>query len=217
MLVVSEQPRSRRKERPRDHEAVENPRILIVGGVLVFVGAGVVLLVVAAFVWLLESSGWGNLVLYPVSFAAVLLFLVMVRYVRYSWRRPLDQLSVRKAEVEVMPEKGTYLPGEVVNVSIRVKSKEDLDIQNAWVALLYSNRYAYLTRDPRGGSMLIEATDEVAVGTEPFMKGGRSGRATSPSTGPLSGCPTRCRPRDRANYQRLWKVKATLDVNEGPL
>jgi hypothetical protein len=182
---------------------VENLRILIVGGVLVFVGAGAVLLVVAAFVWLLESPGWGNMVLYPVSFAAVLLFLVMVRYVRYSWRRPLDQLSARKAEVEVVPEKGTYLPDEVVNVSIRVKSKEDLDIQNARVALLYSNRYAYLTtRDPRGRSMLIEATDEVAGGTEPFMKGGRSGRATSPSTGPLSTCPTRCHPRDRANYRR---------------
>ncbi len=142
------------------------------------------------------------MVLYPVSFSAVLLLLVMVRYVRYSWRRRLGQVSARKAEVEVVPEKGTYFLDEVVNVFIRVKSKEDLDIQNARVALLYSNRYAYLTRDPRGGSRLIETTDVVAVGTEPFMEGGRSGRATSPSTGPLSSCPTRCRPRDRANNRR---------------
>ena len=98
-----------------------------------------------------------------------------------------------------------------------MKSKEDLDIQNARVALLYSNRYAYLSRDPRGGSRLIEATDVVAVGPNPSWKGEdpegqrlrapglfqAARRGAAHGTGQITGV--------------TWKVKATLDVNEEPL
>ena len=44
-------------------------------------------------------------------------------FVEY-WRSRISE----RVEIEVAAEKDTYLPGDVVNVSVRVTGKEDLDI-----------------------------------------------------------------------------------------
>ncbi len=58
-------------------------------------------------------------------------------------------LAARKATVEVVPEKATYLPGERVHATIRVKGKKDFKIKGARAELRYENHYSYLTPDPR--------------------------------------------------------------------
>ena len=83
-----------------------------------------------------------------------------------------DLLAKRMAKVEVTPEKETYLPGEVVNVAVRIEAKKDLDIHEARAELFYSNRYSYLTFDPRGGSLLVDETDKVVMDTERFLQAG---------------------------------------------
>ncbi|HEX6709339.1 MAG TPA: hypothetical protein VF068_03335, partial [Rubrobacter sp.] len=55
------------------------------------------------------------------------------------WRARLSKM----AEFEVTAEKDTYLPGDVVNVSVRVTGKEELDIEEGRVALVCTNLYVY--------------------------------------------------------------------------
>jgi hypothetical protein len=93
------------------------------------------------------------------------------------WRSRLGQ----RVEIQVAAEKDTYLPGDAVNVSVRVSGKEDLDIQEGRVALVCANRYIYryTTTDSDGDhvSRTSEVTGEAEAGNERILEEGtiRSG------------------------------------------
>ena len=93
------------------------------------------------------------------------------------WRSRISE----RVEIEVAAEKDTYLPGDAVNVSVRVTGKEDLDIQEGQVALVCANRYIYryTTTDSDGDrvSRTSEVTEEAEAGNERILEEGtiRSG------------------------------------------
>ena len=133
------------------------------------------------------------------------------------WRSRISE----KVEIQVAAEKDTYLPGDVVNVSVRVTGKEDLDIQEGRVALVCANRYIYryTTTDSDGHSdtRSREVTEEVEAGNERILdegtivSGSYTGRALVfkvPLTAPPSAS------GEITNVE--WKVRVTLLIRGAP-
>jgi hypothetical protein len=106
------------------------------------------------------------------ALAGVLSFRAGARAVYANRSAVPGLLAARNATVEVVPEKGTYAPGETVLATVRLRGKKDFEVDDARAEILYTNRYSYLTPDVRGGSLLIEAADREVVGTEPLPTGG---------------------------------------------
>ena len=155
------------------------------------------------------------------SLAAVLCVRAGARALYSNWSTLPNLLAKGKAKVEVTPEKETYLPGEVVNVGVRIEAKKELDIHEARAELFYSNRYSYLTFDPRGGSLLVDETDNVVMGTERFLQEGviRKGSVVERRV-PLE-FPKEAPPTGEGNITGVsWAVRVVLaaagvpDVNE---
>ena len=97
---------------------------------------GIFLAVAAVWSWSAGlNSYWPFL---RAAFAAFSLFRGYKAFVE-MWRSRLGEM----VEIQVSAEKDTYLPGDVVNVSVRVTGKEELDIEECRVALVCTNRYVY--------------------------------------------------------------------------
>jgi hypothetical protein len=133
------------------------------------------------------------------------------------WRSRISE----RVEIEVAAEKDTYLPGDTVNVSVRVTGKEDLDIQEGQVTLVCANRYVYryTTTDSDGDHVTrtSEVTAEVVAGNERILEEGtiRSGSYTGrdlvfkvPLTAPPSAS------GEITNVE--WKVRVTLLIRGAP-
>ena len=133
------------------------------------------------------------------------------------WRSRISE----RVEIEVAAERDTYLPGDVVNVSVRVMGKEDLDIQEGRVALVCANRYIYryTTTDSDGDrdTRSREVTEEVEAGSErildegTILSGSYSGRDLAfkiPLTAPPSAS------GEITNVE--WKVRVTLLIRGAP-
>jgi hypothetical protein len=86
------------------------------------------------------------------------------------WRSRLSE----RVGIEVAADKDTCLPGDAVNVSVKVTGKEELDIEEGRVALVCANHYFYqhATTDSDGNQVYQtrEATDEVAAGDERILE-----------------------------------------------
>jgi hypothetical protein len=120
---------------------------------------GVLLALVA--IWWSWNTGLG--LFWPfvgLLVAGISLYRSIKAFVEY-WRSRISE----RVEIEVAAEKDAYLPGDVVNVSVRVTGKEDLDIQEGRVALVCANRYIYryTTTDSDGDHVTrtSEVTEEV--------------------------------------------------------
>ena len=133
------------------------------------------------------------------------------------WRSRLSE----RVEIEVAAAKDTYLPGDVVNVSVRVTGKEDLDIQEGRVALVCANRYIYryTTTDSDGDrvSRTSEVTEKAEAGNERILEEGtiRSGSYSGrdlvfkiPLTAPPSAS------GEITNVE--WKIRVTLLIRGAP-
>ena len=133
------------------------------------------------------------------------------------WRGRISE----RVEIEVAAEKDTYLPGDVVNVSVRVLGKEELDIQEGRAALVCANRYIYryTTTDSDGDHVTrtSEVTEEAEAGNErildegTIMSGSYSGRDLAfkiPLTAPPSAG------GEITNVE--WKVRVTLLIGGAP-
>ena len=137
-------------------------------------------------------------------------------FVEY-WRSRISE----RVEIEVDAEKDTYLPGDLVNVNVRVTGKEDLDIQEGRAALVCANRYIYRysTTDSDGDHVTrtSEVTEEAEAGNErildegTILSGSYSGRDLAfqiPRSAPpsVSG--------EITNVE--WKVRVTLLILGAP-
>lgn len=133
------------------------------------------------------------------------------------WRSRLSEM----VEIALSADKDTYLPGEIVNVSVRITGKEELEIEEGRVALVCTNRYIYqyTTTDSDGDThyRTREATDEVEVAGERILEeqtivpGSYSGQDLAfevPSTAAPSAS------GEITNVE--WKVRVTLPVRNAP-
>jgi hypothetical protein len=109
---------------------------------------------------------------------------VLVRYLRgvcgllalqklQGFRGGLAKPISKRVDIEAA-EKDTYLPGDVVNVCVRVMRKEELDIEEARVALVCTNRYVYQYTRPDSSDNQVyrtkEVTEEVEAGDERILE-----------------------------------------------
>ena len=126
-------------------------------------------------------------------------------------------LSARKATVEVVPERGTYAPGEAVHATVQLTGKKDFEIDDARADLLYTNRHSYLTPDVRGGSLLIDAADLEVVGTERLPAGGTLQKGKTAEYRVSLDLPTDVPPTGEGEITGVaWALGVVLSVPGGP-
>jgi hypothetical protein len=133
------------------------------------------------------------------------------------WRNRLS----KRVEIEVAAEKDTYLPGDIVNVSVKVMGTEELDIEEGRVALVCANRYVYqyetTDSDDNQTYRSKEVTDEVEAGDERILEektilpGSYSGHEVAfevpPTAAPSAG-------GEITNVE--WKIRVTLVIRGAP-
>jgi hypothetical protein len=131
------------------------------------------------------------------------------------WRSRISE----RVEIEVAAEKDTYLPGDAVNVSVRVTGKEDLDIQEGRVALVCANRYIYRYTTTNSDGDRVSRTSEVTeeAGNERILEEGtiRSGSYSGRDLVfkiPLTAAPSAS--GEITNVE--WKVRVTLLIRGAP-
>ncbi len=181
---------------------------------LVWLLSGVLVAIAAVWSWYAGINPyWGIMGLVFVGFALYRSYKAFVEV----WRGRLS----RKVEIEVAAEKDTYLPGDVVNVSVGVTGKEELDIEEGRVALVCANRYVYQyeTTDSNDNQTYRtrEATDEVeAVGErileeKTLVPGNHSGHDVAFEVPPTAA------PSASGEITNVeWKVKVTLATRGAP-
>jgi SpoOM protein len=133
------------------------------------------------------------------------------------WRSRISE----KVEIQVTAEKDTYLPGDVVNVSVRVTGKEDLDIQECRVALVCANRYIYryTTRDSDGDSdtRSMEVTEEVEAGNERILDEGTIVSGSYTGRDLVLKIPLTAPPSASGEITNVeWKVRVALLIRGAP-
>jgi hypothetical protein len=133
------------------------------------------------------------------------------------WRSRISE----RVEIEVAAEKDTYLPGDVVNVSVRVTGKEDLDIQEGRVALVCANRYIYryTTTDSDGDhvSRTSEVTEEAEAGNELILEEGTIRSGSYAGRDLVFKIPLTAAPSARCEITNVeWNVRITLLIRGAP-
>jgi hypothetical protein len=181
---------------------------------LVWLAAGVVLTITAVWSWFAGINPyWGIMGLIVVGFSLRRSYKAFIEV----WRNRLS----KKAEIEVAAEKDTYLPGDVVNVSVKVTGREELDIEEGRVALVCANRYVYqyetTDSDDNQTYRTEEATDEVVAADErildekTILPGSHSGHELSFEV------PTTAAPSASGEITNVeWKIRITLVVRGAP-
>lgn len=175
---------------------------------------GVLLTLAAIWTWAAGINPyWGIMGLILVGFSLRRSYKAFIEV----WRNRLS----RKAEIEVAVEKDTCLPGDIVNVSVKVAGKEELDIEDGRVALVCANRYVYQyqTTDSQDNQVYRteEATDEVEAAGERILekKTIMPGSYTAHEVAfrvPLTAAPSAG--GEITNVE--WKVRVTLVVRGAP-
>ena len=105
-----------------------------------------------------------------VLLAGVLLFLGFKAFFKAfveGWRSRTGE----SVGIEVTADKDTCYPGDVVNVSVRVTGKEELDIEEGRVALVCVKRYVDYGETYDSDNVPRQATDEVAEADERILEG----------------------------------------------
>lgn len=151
------------------------------------------------------------------ALAGVLSFRAGARAVYANRAAVPGLLTARNATVEVMPEKGAYVPGETVRATVRVRGKGDFEIPDARAELLYANRHSYLTPDVRGGSLLIDAADREVVATERLPLGGTMGKGKTAEYQASLGLPVDAPPTGEGEITGVaWVIGVAFSVPGGP-
>jgi hypothetical protein len=111
----------------------------------------------------------------------------------------------KQAQREGPADRSTCLPGDAVNVSVKVTGKEELDIEEGRVALVCSNHYVYQYESTDSDNNTVyrtkEATDEVAAADERILEEKTIQPGATLGTRSSSRCPLRPR-RARAARSR---------------
>ena len=168
---------------------------------------------------LLPGAGFGAyfLCILSVALAAILCFRAGARAVYANRAAVPGLLAARKATAEVVPEKTAYQLGETVHATVRVTGKKDFEVEGARAELFYTNRYSYLTFDPRGGSLLIDESDRVVVDTEHLPTGGTMRKGKTAEHRVSLGLPAVAPPTGEGEITAVaWAVGVVLEAPGGP-
>ncbi len=120
------------------------------------------------------------------------------------------------ATLEVVPDKGGYLPGETAHVWVRVRASEDLAIDEGRLELRYAQRYSYKERrrDSRGRShtRTVTATDEQVVAAARFLDAGMVLADSLFDSSAALPLPAGAPPSGAASITAIaWTVRAVLN------
>lgn len=175
---------------------------------------GVLLTLAAIWSW---SAGinpyWGIMGLILVGFSLRRSYKAFIEV----WRNRLS----KKAEIEVAVEKDTCLPGDIVNVSVRVTGKEELDIEEGRVALVCANRYVYQyqTTDSQDNQVYRteEVTDEVEAAGERILEKNTIASGSYTEHEVAFRVPDTAAPSASGEITNVeWKVRVTLVFRGAP-
>ena len=133
------------------------------------------------------------------------------------WRSRLSE----RVEIEVTAEKDTYLPGDIVNVSVRVTGKEELDIEEGRVALVCANRYVYQYQTTDSDDNQVyrtqEATDEVEAADERILDEKTILPGSSSAHEMAFEVPATAAPSASGEITNVeWKIRVTLLIRGAP-
>jgi sporulation-control protein spo0M len=138
---------------------------------LAYLLVGVLALAGGLWAWNAELGlTWSYL---GVLLAGVLLFMSVKAFFKAfveGWRSRIGE----RVGVEVTADKDTCYPGDAINVSVKVTGKEELDIEEGRVALVFSNHYVYQYESTDSDNNTVyrtkEVTDEVAAADERILE-----------------------------------------------
>ena len=175
---------------------------------------GVLLALAAIWSWSAGLNPYWPVIF--VAFAGFSLFRSFKAFVEV-WRSRLS----KRVEIEVAAEKDTYLPGDAVNVSVRVMDKEELDIEEGRVALVCANRYVYqyTTTDSDDNQIYRteEATDEVAAADERILEEKTILSGSYSAHEVAFEVPSAAAPSASGEITNVeWKVRVTLLIRGAP-
>ena len=175
---------------------------------------GVLLALAAIWSW---SAGLNPY--WPVIFVAFAGFSLFRSYKAFVevWRSRLS----KRVKIEVAADKSTCLPGDTVNVSVRVMGKEELDIEEGRVALVCANRYVYqyATTDSDNNQVYQtrEATDEVAAADERILEEKTILSGSYSAHEVAFEVPSAAAPSASGEITNVeWKVRVTLLIRGAP-
>lgn len=172
-------------------------------------------------IWWIWSTGLGllqgfALIVWIVVVAGVSLYKSFKAFVEF-WRGRIS----KRVEIEIASGQDTYLPGDLVNVSLRIMGKEQLDIKDGRVALVCANRYVYsYTSTGSDGDQTHHSkvvTEEVVAADERIMGEGTI-RSGSYSEHKLTfEVPPTAPPSASGQITEVeWKIRVTLGVRGAP-
>ncbi len=179
--------------------------------------AGILALVagIAAFSYL-ESFAGVILLLWSLGFAVMFVKRGLRAFVEY-WRSRLSE----KVELTLETDKNAYVTGETIGVTAGIVGREELDIEEGRVELVYANRYVYKYRssDSHGHSSYRtrEVTEEkVATGVRILEKGTLLAGSYSRHE-PVLNVPSSAPPSSDGEITSVsWEIRLTLAVRGAP-
>jgi hypothetical protein len=176
--------------------------------------AAVILALVAVWTWSAGLNPYWPVIC--VAFAGFFLFRSYKAFVEV-WRSHLS----KRVEIEVAADKDTCLPGDVVNVSVKVTGKEELEIEEGRVALVCANRYVYQYQTTDSDNNTVyrteEATDEVAAGDERILEEKTILPRSYSGHEVAFQVPAAAAPSASGEITNVeWKIRVTLSVRGAP-
>jgi hypothetical protein len=120
-----------------------------------------------------------------------------------------------KAEIQVELDRGSALPGETVEATIRIiGGRKDLELQEGRLELVYENEYKYRHRAGYGDSRHTETTkttDRSVVDSHRFLEAGAIAADTPSEAVASLTIPASAPPSAEGEITKVrWKVAATL-------
>ncbi|HEV2743814.1 MAG TPA: sporulation protein [Rubrobacter sp.] len=126
-----------------------------------------------------------------------------------------------RAGVEILVDKGASLPGESVDITVRVRGKKAFPVKLGQVELLYENEYTYKDRrhhhngdgDSYTTTEKKRATDRIKTDVQRFVEGVRITPGSLMEKRLSLRLPENVPPSARGKITKVeWKVKATLEI-----
>ena len=126
----------------------------------------------------------------------------------------------QEVELRLLPEKGSYLPGEAVHVWVSLHASADLAIRSGRVELIQTRRYTFTEESSSSkgsGRQDVTRTERHVVAHQPFLAAGTIG-ANIPFEGMvIVRIPDRAEPSGEGQIiATTWRLEAILDVPTAP-
>lgn len=132
----------------------------------------------------------------------------------------LDKLVRKRAELSVSTDRSAYLPGDVVEATVRLAGKKDFEIEEGRVELVYENEYTYTQSEGwDSDDSEIEkttTTDRETKDKQRFLEAGPVAAGSEAEHRVSLRIPGDAAPTGEGEITKVrWKVEAILGVGRG--